>query len=208
MIRKFHLQRIEDESGVSGTGRVAEGVVFSNGWVAMTWLTRHTSAAIYTSLHEVEKIHGHSGKTKVVLDEEDDYVYEPLEYRNFFELGRASNGWTLREYENGTLLVQSETQEDSEHKAFADLLWTLISNHGPSAGKYSPERITVCIVPGSDYESGGIELEKVKDKASDHIDYALRFLENVRSDQKPTDFDAIISNLREAYDKILDYNKS
>src|SRR5205085_3748143 len=37
-VATFHLLRYEDESGVSGTGWVAEGAVFSNGWVALTWL--------------------------------------------------------------------------------------------------------------------------------------------------------------------------
>jgi hypothetical protein len=207
MIRKFHLQRIEDESGVSGTGRVAEGVVFSNGWVAMTWLTRHTSAAVYTSLHEVEKIHGHSGKTKIVMDE-DDYTYEPLGYRSLFELGRANNGWTLREYESGTLLVESETSEETEHRAFANLIWSLLSNHGPSDSKYSPERILVNIVPGSDCENAHLSLEQVKDKSSDHLDYALRFLRNVNPSEKPENFDEIISSIEDAYKKILNYNMS
>jgi hypothetical protein len=30
------LERIEDESGISGVGRMAEGVVFSNSWCEMT----------------------------------------------------------------------------------------------------------------------------------------------------------------------------
>lgn len=63
----FFLQRHEDASGVSGTGRVAEGVVFDNGWCALTWLTPHTSVAFYTSLDEVSAIHGHDGKTEIVL---------------------------------------------------------------------------------------------------------------------------------------------
>lgn len=207
MIRKFHLQRIEDESGVSGTGRVAEGVVFSNGWVAMTWLTRHTSGAFYTSLHEVEKIHGHSGKTKVVMDEED-YTYEPLECRSLFELGRAENGWILREYESGTVLVQSETGGASEHEAFVDFLYSIISSHGPSDSKYSEERLIVTTVPGSDYCGSGFDVGKVRDKATDHLDYALRFLENVEESNKPADFDEIISSIRSAYEKISGYNMS
>jgi hypothetical protein len=67
MMRFFHLQRIEDETGVSGTGKVAEGVVFANGWVAMIWLTAHTSVSFYQSIQEVEAIHGHNGKTLVVV---------------------------------------------------------------------------------------------------------------------------------------------
>ena len=45
-MKPFWLERFEDENGISGVGRVAEGVVFSNGWCAMTWLTEHTSIAL------------------------------------------------------------------------------------------------------------------------------------------------------------------
>lgn len=67
--RTFALQRDADETGISGTGRVAEGVLFSNGRVALTWLTKHTSVAIYESMTAVEAIHGHGGKTRIVFDE-------------------------------------------------------------------------------------------------------------------------------------------
>lgn len=69
-MRKFYLERIEDVSGTSGTGRVAEGVVFSNGWCALHWLTEHTSVAVYPSVADLEAVHGHDGATKVVMDEE------------------------------------------------------------------------------------------------------------------------------------------
>ena len=72
MMRKFHLLRVEDESGVSGTGKVAEGIIFSNGYCCMTWLTKHTSVCIYRSIDELEKIHGHHGKTRVVFEEDAD----------------------------------------------------------------------------------------------------------------------------------------
>jgi len=65
-MRLFELRRTEDESGVSGTGTVAQGVIFDNGWCALTWLTDHTSVAFYTSVDEVIAIHGHNGKTRVV----------------------------------------------------------------------------------------------------------------------------------------------
>ena len=35
-MKPFWLEKIEDESGISGVGRVAEGVDFSNGRCAMT----------------------------------------------------------------------------------------------------------------------------------------------------------------------------
>ena len=67
-MRTFHLERKEDATGVSGTGRVAEGVEFSNGWCAMTWLAPHTSVAFYPNLDTLIAIHGHGGATEVVLD--------------------------------------------------------------------------------------------------------------------------------------------
>lgn len=67
-MQAFHLERHEDVSGVSGTGRVAEGVVFSNGLVALTWLSEHPSVSLYPSLVSVETIHGHDGRTQIVVD--------------------------------------------------------------------------------------------------------------------------------------------
>lgn len=68
-MRRFYLQRHEDETGVSGIGRVAEGVIFSNGKVALTWLTDYTSVAVYDTIEAVRVIHGHNGKTEVVYED-------------------------------------------------------------------------------------------------------------------------------------------
>lgn len=65
-MKQFWLERVEDISGTSGTGRVAEGVIFSNGWCAMHWLSKYTSVAFYQSVAELEAIHGHNGATRVV----------------------------------------------------------------------------------------------------------------------------------------------
>ena len=68
MIVRFHLERDEDESGVSGTGIVAEGVVFTDGTAVLRWRTKpYASTAVYASLAELEHIHGHGGKTRVVI---------------------------------------------------------------------------------------------------------------------------------------------
>lgn len=61
--RRFRLVRNQDESGVSGTGVVAHGVVFPDGTVAMRWATYHPSTALYGDLADVEAIHGHGGST-------------------------------------------------------------------------------------------------------------------------------------------------
>ena len=62
----FRLMRDVDETGVSGTGHVADGVVWHDGTCAVRWRTDTRSTVIYDRLADVEKIHGHGGKTRVV----------------------------------------------------------------------------------------------------------------------------------------------
>jgi len=50
IMKIFYLNRAEDESGISGTGRVAQGFVFDNGKVAMTWLSEHPTVTIYDNI--------------------------------------------------------------------------------------------------------------------------------------------------------------
>lgn len=68
MLKTFSLIRKADETGVSGTGKVAEGVIFSDGSVAMRWLSNTPSSVFYRSIDDVEIIHGHGGKTIIVID--------------------------------------------------------------------------------------------------------------------------------------------
>ncbi len=63
--RRFLLRRDIDETGVSGTGYVAEGIEFTSGMVAMTWLSPHRCINVYESIKTVEALHGHGGKTVV-----------------------------------------------------------------------------------------------------------------------------------------------
>ena len=64
-MRRFVLDRQEDVSGTSGTGVVAEGVLFSSGHVALTWLSPLWTVSAYPSMEVVRHIHGHEGRTKV-----------------------------------------------------------------------------------------------------------------------------------------------
>lgn len=65
-MRRFRVKRVEDESGVSGTGLVAEGVEFDDGFVAMRWLSNKASVTIFANIKHLKDLHGHGGKTKVV----------------------------------------------------------------------------------------------------------------------------------------------
>jgi hypothetical protein len=62
-VRRFYLQRDADASGISGTGVVAEGVVFTNGRVVLTWLHGIQSIVIHASIDHVITLHGHDGRT-------------------------------------------------------------------------------------------------------------------------------------------------
>ncbi len=74
-MRRFVLRREVDVTGVSGTGDVAEGCVFSDGTAVLRWLTEWPTSVVWhdRGVEAVEKIHGHGGATKIVwLDDSED----------------------------------------------------------------------------------------------------------------------------------------
>lgn len=65
-MRIFYMIRDDDETGISGTGIVAEGVEFDDGTVVIRWQTHgdlHHSTVHWDSLEDARAIHGHGGKT-------------------------------------------------------------------------------------------------------------------------------------------------
>ena len=64
-MRQFNFTRTKDVSGISGTGKVLEGVEFTDGTVAVRWLSKHSSTAIYSSIDEFIQIHGHDGAGEI-----------------------------------------------------------------------------------------------------------------------------------------------
>ena len=64
-MRTFRLIRREDVSGISGVGVVAEGVEFTDGTIAMKWLTHLSILEHAPNIHTIEAVHGHGGKTYV-----------------------------------------------------------------------------------------------------------------------------------------------
>jgi hypothetical protein len=67
-VRAFVLRRVADISGVSGTGDVAEGVEFSDGTVALRWLSDWPTSVVFhdRGVEAVEQVHGHGGATQIV----------------------------------------------------------------------------------------------------------------------------------------------
>ena len=64
--RRFYLQRNNDVHGLSGIGRVADGVKFPDGTCIIKWNSDTSSIAIYKNIEELEYLHGHDGKTIIV----------------------------------------------------------------------------------------------------------------------------------------------
>ena len=56
-MKTFIMIRNNDESGVSGIGKVLEGVVFSNGEVAAHWFGAKQSISLFSNLDDFIAIH-------------------------------------------------------------------------------------------------------------------------------------------------------
>lgn len=68
-LRTFELHRREDPTGSSGTGIVADGVVFPDGRCAYRWRTGVAQVATTVTadrIEDVEALHGHEGRTHIV----------------------------------------------------------------------------------------------------------------------------------------------
>jgi hypothetical protein len=69
-MRRFQLHRDIDESGISGTGVVVEGIQFSDGTCAYRWRTQWATTCITDTIEIIERVHGHDGRTRIMwLDE-------------------------------------------------------------------------------------------------------------------------------------------
>lgn len=67
-MKRFRLKNVEvhNKEPKEASTYVAEGIQFSNGTCALTWITTvHSVTAIYESIEAVEFMHGLGGKTTV-----------------------------------------------------------------------------------------------------------------------------------------------
>jgi hypothetical protein len=64
--RAGRLVRAQDETGISGTGVVAWIVEFPDGVAVTRWaVTDVRQTCVWSSVDDVEAIHGHNGKTRI-----------------------------------------------------------------------------------------------------------------------------------------------
>jgi len=71
-MRRFYLWRLEDETGISATGRVLEGVLTPSGRVIVEWRPPHATITIFNSLEEFRALHvdAHPSKNEIVWVDE------------------------------------------------------------------------------------------------------------------------------------------
>jgi hypothetical protein len=75
--RRFPLLRHVDETGISGEGIVAHGVVFPDGVACLRWVSEWPTSVVFydRGMEAIEYVHGHSGSTEIVwldLEEEEE----------------------------------------------------------------------------------------------------------------------------------------
>jgi hypothetical protein len=65
--KPFLLVREVDDTGVSGVGFVAEGVEFSDGVVALRWMSKWPTSVVFhdRGIESLLAVHGHNGNTKI-----------------------------------------------------------------------------------------------------------------------------------------------
>jgi hypothetical protein len=64
--KRFYLYRSEDVSGISGTGVVADGVLWGDGAVTIRWRGERPSTVNWNCIDDAEAVSGHGGKTMFV----------------------------------------------------------------------------------------------------------------------------------------------
>lgn len=67
-IKPFYLFRKTDVHGISGTGIIGLGAVLPSGRCIFEWTaSNHPTITLFQNLEEIELIHGHGDKTKIIL---------------------------------------------------------------------------------------------------------------------------------------------
>lgn len=87
----FELVRYADISGVSGTGTVAEGCVFTDGSVALRWHGDNPSTAVWPDLESILAVHGHCGATVVRWLDAPEMEPVPGDVAHILATGRHTN---------------------------------------------------------------------------------------------------------------------
>ncbi len=102
------MQRNTDVTGVSGTGRVVEGVILDDSRFVMTWLGDNPSCVIHQNLESAIKVHGHEGSSIFISSpEEEEYPkrYVLNHTKDMYGLTKVGQVADIVEFSNGYAIV-------------------------------------------------------------------------------------------------------
>ena len=91
-MRTFKLHRKIDDSGVSGTGIVAEGAEMHDGQCVLSWFSKVHAVAIYPTIDDLISIHGHGGHTVAVFDPSEQEIFQRGFQRGLLEARPKDHG--------------------------------------------------------------------------------------------------------------------
>lgn len=107
-IRVGVLLRHEDESGVSGTGLVADLVEYPDGWCVAHWRSNTPSTNIYPNCKAMEAVHSHGGKTEIV------WFADLPSPKNEEEVANLAERFGLHEDEDREKMIEELAEEVAE----------------------------------------------------------------------------------------------
>lgn len=90
-MRRFVLVRDEDETGISGTGLVAFGVMFPDRVAVTRWNSDVAQTCVWQTMEEVEAVHGHGGRTRIVWIDNEGMHITPEAFYGLLRLFMASD---------------------------------------------------------------------------------------------------------------------
>lgn len=135
-MRIFVLFRREDETGVSGTGVVAEGVRFSDNTVALRWLTESTSTSVYENMETVKAIHGHAGRTVTIFEDDvvrrggADALQDDFENCQFASIGGPNAGVLSKAEKIAVMQAPEYIKEGEAERYIAGYQWACVVMYG------------------------------------------------------------------------------
>lgn len=87
--RRFRLVRNVDHTGVSGTGVVAYGIMWSDGSLTLRWNGTYASLVVWNNVDHMLAVHGHDGATAI------EWIDAPPDEEDFVSLHQwETNGGT------------------------------------------------------------------------------------------------------------------
>lgn len=154
MTRRFMMLRRVDETGVSGVGHVADGVVFEDGTVVVRWRTATPGTTSFASLEHAKAVHGHDGKTVFEFHDDDAPVVwlcclcfsdMDIPVNHCFQCGAGGSAIAMSKSQLDYVQRHDKHRLESLRKCHDELRVlrrVAIATHGPAALGLSVERFT------------------------------------------------------------------